>query len=139
LRGVHQIHDETKSILVPAPEIAPETFASESQHPAADHFLCLAGYAFNVIPDDPGAAAGKDDYKVRVILCIGLLYGLQKFSFAAIDDIAFIENSACCGLERNSTGLAAFPCPDKVGHIERASSRAMDKGDDMLDATDDII
>ncbi|OPZ44133.1 MAG: hypothetical protein BWY93_00760 [Euryarchaeota archaeon ADurb.BinA087] len=138
-RRVHQLHDQLERILVSAPEITPESLASERQHPAADQLLGFACDALDIIPDDPGAAAGEDDDQVRMVLCVGFLHRFKEFSFASVDDVAFIKGGACGRFERDPADLAAFPGPDKIGHVERAARWAMDEGDDMADTADDVV
>ena len=125
---LHQLHDEFERILVTAPEIAAEALAFECQHPAADQFLGLAGDALNIVADDPGTAAGEDDDEVGVVLCVCFLHRFQEFSLATVDDVAFVKRGAGSGFERDTADLAAFPGPDKVGHVERAAGRAVHEG-----------
>ena len=139
LRGLHQLHDELERILVPAPEIAAESLAPECKHPAADLLLGLAGDALDIVTDDPGTAAGEDDDEVGVVLCVGFLHRFQEFSLAAVDDVALVKGGAGRRFEGDAAYLAAFPGPDKVGHVERASRGTVHEGDNVPDAADDIV
>jgi len=74
-----------------------------------------------------------------VVLRVRLLRGFQELALAPVDDVALVESRAGRRFERDSAGLAALPGPDKVRHVQRAPRRAMDQGDDVADAADDIV
>jgi len=52
--------------------------------------------AFNVITDDPGAAARENNDEVWVILSVCFLYCFQEFSLATINDVTLIKSGAGC-------------------------------------------